>query len=170
MAVRSRITRSGTSKTPATSRGSGVERTCVGHDADDGRDREPRARQESVERADDVHGLGFEPNLLVRLAQRRIGLRLAGCETAAGQADLSGVILEMRGALREQHRGPRSALEQRQEHGRGSARPIEDLAQRRRHGSVDIAEQSRTRIAGRPRCREATTNDVERLNLLSRPS
>ena len=40
----------------------------------------------------------------MRLAQRRgLRVRIGGLDAPAGKADLSGVVAQLRGALREQH-------------------------------------------------------------------
>ena len=58
-----------------------------------------------VELADDLDVGGIEADLLVGLAQRRLDLRLAGIDSAAGEADLTGVVAQRRRSASQQHAG-----------------------------------------------------------------
>src|SRR6185503_2273228 len=127
----------------------------IPHEADNGRDGEAGTRQELVERADDFDGLWLEPDFLVRLAERRFGRALAGRDTAAGQANLARVILEMRRAFGEQHGWAARTIEQSEQHRRRPAGPLENLAQLRRDRSVDEPKQALARIERRTRRGEA---------------
>src|SRR5262245_9917491 len=119
--------------------------------ADDGSYGEAGTREELVERADDFDGFLLEPDFLVRLAQRRRGRGLGGLDTAARQADLARMILEMRRARREQNRRAARAIEQREQDRRRPSGPLENLAQLRRDGPVGQAKQALARIARRTR-------------------
>ena len=70
---------------------------------------EPRTRLEVVEVAQHCGWAEPQPNLLVHLTQGRLGSGLAGINSAAGQRELTRVVLEMEGPLR-QHKGSRSAV------------------------------------------------------------
>ena len=102
---RSRRKLSGTSKISATSCGSGLSVKGGLDQANHRRDHEPGARHVGVEPADDFDVPAIEPHLLFRLAQRRFRrpavLRL---DVTTGEADLTRMVGEMRGALGEQHR------------------------------------------------------------------
>ena len=62
-------------------------------------------RGKVVELADDLDGGGVEADLFVGLAQRRLDLRLAGVDPPAGEADLTGVVAQLRRSASQQHAG-----------------------------------------------------------------
>ena len=96
------------------------------HGADEGVDAEVgRGDVERGEGAEDVHALGRQADLLVRLAQRRLPKRLALFPTSAGEGDLAGVLFE--GAVPHREDERRSALdvrlgEEQRQHARLAAR------------------------------------------------
>ena len=60
-------------------------------------------RGEVIELTDDLDGAGVETDLLMGFAQGGGGLRLAGIEAPAREADLAGVVAQGRGSTGEQH-------------------------------------------------------------------
>ena len=69
-----------------------------------GRDAKARDHDVIGQVAGELHQLGSQADLLVSLAQCRVPrIGILRLDAAAGKADLAGMILERRGALREQH-------------------------------------------------------------------
>src|ERR1700730_7252790 len=67
-------------------------------------DAEPEARAVEVEIADRIDEAAIEPDLFPGLAQRSVERRSVGrVDLAAGKRDLAGVVVEVGGALRQQH-------------------------------------------------------------------
>ncbi|CAM2158187.1 hypothetical protein PT2222_40185 [Paraburkholderia tropica] len=104
----------------------GRERERLVHEAHHGRDAKTRAREVVRQRPQHLDARRIEIDLFVRLAQRGGDRRGVGrLAAAAGEADLTCVIAEIVGALREQHRKTRGPHRDRHQHG-GLAR-IADL-------------------------------------------
>ena len=80
----------------------------------DGRDPKPRSREVLGHAREDLDPLLRQPGLLLRLAQRReLGRRVVRLDPPAGEADLPGMRLEVRGALREEHRQATGVIDDR---------------------------------------------------------
>ena len=84
--------------------------------------------------ANSVTSDGIEADLLVGLAQRGLGRRLAGVRAAAGEADLALVVAHVAGAAGEQDLGALLAVGEGDEHG----------------GRPGVGERRGDRPAGRP--------------------
>jgi len=97
----------------------------------------------------------------VRFAQSRSGGCFTGREPAAGQADLSGVILEVCGALGQQQAQPYRAFEQCQQHRRRPRGAREHFDQCGRNRTVHIRAQPFARIASGSRRRESGANELD---------
>ena len=86
-----------------------------------------------LEVAGERHVLARQADLFFGLAQRRRQRTFVGAfDASARKADLSGVILQVRGALREQHRQPFFAIDQRHEHCRRNRATPENTGARPR--------------------------------------
>ena len=69
---------------------------------------------------EDLHLRGRQADFLCGLPQRGFrGIRVPGLGAAARKADLSGVVVEVRGTAREQDREPVFTLDHRHQHGGG---------------------------------------------------
>ena len=144
--------------------------------ADDRRDENPVPVRDRSSVADERRrAAGIRPISSLRLAQRRLdAASRRRLDAPARKADLARVILEMRGALREQHGEAVARSTQRHEHGCCDRRRREMLAHGRvdSAGSVAHAEQR----AGRwPRVRAAARRSAHaaramRGALVDRPS
>ena len=101
-------------------------------EADNGGDQVAGHRLVVVQAAERAHEVRRDARLLRGLAQRRVdGTAVLGLDTAAGKADLPGVVAQVSGALREQDAEARVAFHQRYQHrgrrerGLGAGQPVE---------------------------------------------
>ena len=110
---------SGSHITRSTSGLAGASGTTAGQAADDGHDvAAADDRAEVVELGEQRHERRVEPDLLVGLAQGRLGRRLAGVRAAAREADLALVVAHVARAPGQQHLGALLAVGEGDEHGR----------------------------------------------------
>ena len=92
------------------------------HETDHRSDQEPGDGQEALETPGNRNVLRVEPDLFFGLPKRgfhRAGVTLL--DSTAREAHLTGVVLQVVGALGEQQRQTLWALHQSQQHGRGAA-------------------------------------------------
>ena len=83
--------------------------------------------------AGDRHEAPVETDLLLGLAQRgRDDIRVARLEPPAREADLPGVVGQMRRASRQQDAQPVGTLDEGHQHGRGDRRALEQIGERDR--------------------------------------
>ena len=108
----------------------------------------PRQHQMRLEITGERHVLARQADLFLGLAQcRRQRAFVGGFDAPARKADLAGVILQVRGALRQQHRQSVLVIDDRHQHRRCSRRGGKVLP----NGCIDLRRESgrhgRTRIA-----------------------
>ena len=125
-----------------------------GDEADHRSDPVPGDGDVLVQPSEQLDPVGGEPDFLLGFAQRRRFERgVLRLGASAGKAYLSGMIVKMRGAAREQHRQPAFAANDRHQH-RGRAdllgrAPQVAVARRRRLAAMRIGEAKTQPALGR---------------------